>query len=333
MTNLYGFLSVSVYPRVLVTLKLLLLLVVSVTVSVKASAEQLDFSITDKQDSVRFDYTWTDSKQTIHSISFALPRETIKQNPTLQPNYKPKIAQRYVMVALLKETQKLNPKEARVNLKRQQDAINIEVKSSNPEKAAEVLDNLKTVQQAAFDDYLATHYFTRFTTLFNQRAVKPDHLRYINESVKPMVPVSQAFYEKLAPQSNSRDYFALLLSWLQSIPYNAMDDRVASNGSGFAPPIGLLMQNQGDCDSKAVLASSMVRAFLPTTKMIIVLLPEHALLGVALTPMADDETIEFEGKEYVLYDPTGPAQIPFGEVSDSTKQFIDTGRYQIELVE
>ena len=93
------------------------------------------------------------------------------------------------------------------------------------------------------------------------------------------------------------------------------------------------MQNQGDCDSKAVLASSMVRAFLPTTKMIMVLLPEHALLGVALTPMADDETIEFEGKEYVLYDPTGPAQIPFGEVSDSTKQFIDTGRFQIELVE
>ena len=49
--------------------------------------------------------------------------------------------------------------------------------------------------------------------------------------------------------------------------------------------------------------------------------------------MADDETIEFEGKEYVLYDPTGPALIPFGEVSQSTKQFIDTGRFQIELVE
>ncbi|WP_232230562.1 MULTISPECIES: hypothetical protein [unclassified Alteromonas] len=304
----------------------------SLCINVKVSAEQLNFATSNNGDSVTFNYQWTDSKQVVHSVSFELPRETIKQNPTLQPNYKPKIAQRYVMVALLKESQKLNPKEAKVSLKRQQDGIDIKVTSPSEEKAAEVLESLQTVQQTAFNTYLDEHYYTRFSTIFNQRAVKPDHLRYINESVKPMVPVSQAFYEKLAPQSNSRDYFALLLSWIQSIPYNAMEDRVASNGSGFVPPIGLLLQNSGDCDSKAVLASSMVRAFLPTTNMIIVFLPNHALLGVALTPMVDDETIEFEGKKYVLYDPTGPAQIPFGQVSESTKQFIDTGRFQIELV-
>ena len=219
------------------------------------------------------------------------------------------------MVALLKESQKLNPKEAKVSLKRQQDGIDIKVTSPSEEKAAEVLESLQTVQQTAFNTYLDEHYYTRFSTIFNQRAVKPDHLRYINESVKPMVPVSQAFYEKLAPQSNSRDYFALLLSWIQSIPYNAMEDRVASNGSGFVPPIGLLLQNSGDCDSKAVLASSMVRAFFTHHKYDHCFPPNHALLGVALTPMVDDETIEFEGKKYVLYDPTGPAQIPFGQVS------------------
>ena len=93
------------------------------------------------------------------------------------------------------------------------------------------------------------------------------------------------------------------------------------------------MQNLGDCDSKAVLASSMVRAFLPSTKMIMVFLPNHALLGIALTPIEDDKTIEHEGNTYVLYDPTGPALIPFGQVSEDTERYIVTGRYQVEVVE
>ena len=77
----------------------------------------------------------------------------------------------------------------------------------------------------------------------------------------------------------------------------------------------------------------MVRAFLPSTKMLIVFLPNHALLGVALTPNADDRTIEHEGKTYVLYDPTGPALIPFGQVSEDTERYLVTGRYQVEEVE
>jgi len=148
-----------------------------------------------------------------------------------------------------------------------------------------------------------------------------------------LVSVSQAFYEKVASESDSRAYFFLILSWLQSIPYDTLEDRVVSNGSGYAPPLSVLMQNLGDCDSKAVLASSMVRAFLPTTKMIVLYLPNHALLGIALTPMADDRTIEHDGDVYVLYDPTGPALIPFGQVSEDTERNIVTGRYQVEVVE
>jgi len=35
----------------------------------------------------------------------------------------------------------------------------------------------------------------------------------------------------------------------------------------------------------------------------------------------------------VLYDPTGPAQIPFGQVSEDTQRYIQTGRFQIEVVD
>ena len=298
-----------------------------------ASAQQLNFKKMTTPEGITFSYEWLDADSTKQSISFHLPKASFDTAPVRQANYKPKIAQRHVTVALLKAAKKVDPKDARVKIMPTGDAIDIKVSGDKTQKVDEVLQQLQEVQQSAYDKYLEERYFTRFTTLFNQRAIKPDHLRYIEESIKPLVPASQAFYEKVKQNSNSRAYFALLLGWLQSIPYNTLEDRVASNGSGFAPPIGLLVQNLGDCDSKAVLASSMVRAFLPTTKMIMVFLPNHALLGIALTARDGDKTIEHEGQTYILYDPTGPALIPFGQVSEQTDRFIATGRYQIEEIE
>ena len=296
-------------------------------------AEQLLFEIIKTDNGIQFNYVWLDAEKTRHDLSFEIPSETLEDAPLRQTNYRPKIAQRYVTVALLKEAKSINPRDAKVEIKPKREAIDIRVKGFDDEKVENVLTHLQQIQQNAYDEYLYQHYFTRFTTLFNQQAIKPDHLRYIAESVKPMVPASQAFYEKIKTHSDSRAYFSLLLSWLQSIPYDTLEDRVASNGSGFAPPLGLLMQNLGDCDSKAVLASSMVRAFLPSTKMIMVFLPNHALLGIALTPLEGDEKIEHDGQIYVLYDPTGPAQIPFGQVSEDTQRYIQTGRFQIEVVD
>jgi len=296
-------------------------------------AEQLSFKKTSSDDGVTLSYVWLDAENTRQSISFTLPQDAMKEAPSRQANYKPHIAQRYITVALTKEAQRVDPKEAKVEITPKEGAIDISVAGTNEENVSEVFKNLKAIEQQEYTNYLQDHYFTRFTTLFNQKAVKPDHIRYVAESVKPLISASQAFYEKVKSASNSRAYFSLMLSWLQSIPYDTLEDRVVSNGSGFAPPVTLLTQNLGDCDSKAVLASSMVRAFLPSTKMLIVFLPNHALLGVALTPNADDRTIEHNGETYVLYDPTGPALIPFGQVSEDTERHLVTGRYQVEEVE
>lgn len=309
------------------------LLISGIFFSSIAHSEQLKYKKTKTDTGVSFSYEWLDTDNTRQSISFELPNSALREAPSRQANYKPKIAQRYIIVALTEEAKKIDPKVARVKITPKRESIDIQVIGSDEAKVEEILSKLKAIQQQEYDKYLRDHYFTRFTTLFNQKAVKPDHVRYVAESVKPLVAASQAFYEKVASQSDSRAYFSLILSWLQSIPYDTLEDRIASNGSGYAPPVNVLLQNLGDCDSKAVLASSMVRAFLPSTKMIMVFLPNHALLGIALTPMKDDRTIEYDGDTYVLYDPTGPALIPFGQVSEDTERHIVTGRYQVETVE
>lgn len=309
------------------------LLIAGLLISPLSQSEQLKFVKKQTETGVALSYEWLDGDNILQSIAFEIPSEALSEAPTQQPNYKPKIAQRYVTVALMEEAKKINPKDARVKISPKRESIDIEVRGANEAQVEKILSDLKAVQQREYNEYLHAHYFTRFTTLFNQQAIKPDHARYAVESVKPLVAASQAFYEKLDSDSDSRAYFSLLLGWIQSIPYDTLEDRVVSNGSGYAPPVSVLMQNLGDCDSKAVLTSAMVRAFLPSTKMIMVFLPNHALLGIALTPLVDDRTIEYDGDTYVLYDPTGPALIPFGQVSEDTERHIVTGRYQVEIME
>lgn len=302
-------------------------------VAPSALAEQLNFQKTQKGDATDYYYRWLDADNEVQEIRFRLPHTAFKAAPTLQPNYKPSLAQRFVTVALMKKAKTYDPKDARIAIKNDNQRINIEVRSQSETRADVILEELQAEQVRAFNAYLEQNYYVRFTTIFNQGAVKPDHLRYVEETTKALVPVSQAFYEKIRQDADARDYFDLLLGWIQSIPYDTLEDRVASNGSGFAPPVGLLNQNLGDCDSKAVLTSALVRAFLPTTDMAMVFLPNHALLAVALTPLIDDSTIQIDGRDFVLYDPTGPALLPFGQVSESTQRYLQTGRYQIEVID
>jgi len=297
-----------------------------------ALGTQTRFETAAVDEGVTFAYEWLDVNSQPQQITFTLSQDALSVTPSQQTNYKPQIAQRYVVVSLLQEAKKIDARTAVVNVIPSNEGINIKVSSKDDALASRILSDLTSVQQEAYNTYLYNNYYTRFTTMFNQRAVKPDHRRYIDETAKALVPVSQAFYEKINTSADARAYFSLLLGWVQSIPYDTLEDRVASSGAGFAPPMGLLLQNKGDCDSKAVLTSALVRAFLPNTEMIMVFLPRHALLGVAITPIAGDETLEVEGKTFVLYDPTGPALLPFGHVSTSTKQFIDTGRYQVEAI-
>lgn len=281
----------------------------------------------------RFEYKWLDSEGTSRHIVFTLDNSKLSTAPTEQKNYRPELAMRYVTVELLKVARQFDPRDANVKIRQQGDTVLINVKARSEEKLKVIQGQLALAKDQAYDDYLDKHYFTRYRTLFNEEAIKPDHVRYMKEMTESLIPLSQAFYEQVNTQADAREYFNLLLSWVQSIPYDALDNRAQSNGSGFAPPIQLLNENRGDCDSKSVLIASIARAFLPDTAMVLVLLPEHALLGIALTPKKGEETLVEDGKTYVLIEPTGPALFKFGEIAESSKKDIAKGMYTLEKIQ
>jgi hypothetical protein len=185
---------------------------------------------------------------------------------------------------------------------------------------------------AAFDQYLQDNYYARFTSYLGQEAVKADHLRYISENKIPLLPVAQAIYETLALNSESRIYVNLLLSWVQSIPYNELEDRMSSNGAGYLPPLAIIRQNQGDCDSKSVLMASLIRSLLPDVKLVMIYLPQHALLGISLPTRSNEKTFSFDGSDYLLMEPTGPAVMPLGSIATTTNSAINSGLISYEQI-
>lgn len=297
-----------------------------------AAARQLMFDSQREEAQLTYQYRWEDSQQAEQELTFTLDAQALARAPGEPVRYTQARVQRYIYVALVKAAREVDPKQARVNITQQNDGVQIAVRSTSQALNQQLSTSLKQTKEAAFDAFLQEHYYTRYTTVFNESAVKPDHARYVAEYTKPLVPLSQAIYEQIEQTSDARRYFDLLLSWVQSIPYDTLEDRSQNSGAGFNPPARLLASNQGDCDSKSVLTAAITRAFLPDTPLILVLLPQHALLGVALTPKKGEQTIDHDGNTYILFEPTGPAQLPFGEVAEQTYRHLANGHYTVEAL-
>lgn len=293
-------------------------------------AEQVSFKKAKENQKTMFSYQWIDSFSQTQNLTFDLAN---KQNAKqVHKRYVPELAQQYVFIELHKAARLIDPREARIEIQRSTQDINVKVSSRSPKLLTKWQGSMAKSQERAFDKYLHDHYYTRFYSHLGQEAVKADHLRYINENKAPLLPIAQAIYEKLPPNSESRIYVNLLLSWVQSIPYNELEDRMSSNGAGFLPPLALIRENIGDCDSKSVLTAGLIRSLLPEIKLVMVYLPQHALLGISLPHRSNEQTFNFGGSDYLLMEPTGPALMPLGTVAASSERAINSRLFSYEQV-
>ena len=297
-----------------------------------AQAEQTAYRRSATAEGTQYTFAWLDHESKPRKISFLLPDASSRHLPVQQVNYNPQLALRVVEIELLKAARDIDPREARFKLINRHDSLAFGLSGKNEKRLDELTTELKETQETALNDYLTERYFQHYQTPLLQKAIKPNHIRYIEESTLPLTPLAQSLYDIVDEQSNARSYLNLLLSWAQTIPYDELTNRVSSNGSGFSPPLAVLNQNLGDCDSKSVLTASLIRAFLPNNSMRLVLLRNHALLAIAMTPLTKDTTMMIDGMPFILLDPTGPAQMKLGEVSKSTKQAIASQQYTLEVI-
>jgi hypothetical protein len=186
-----------------------------------------------------------------------------------------------------------------------------------------------TDERTAF--YLQQQYYTAIDLPWSGQVVIPDHQRLFQDSLPDMLPIATAWHQQLA-NTPVRESLAILSSWIQQIPYQDLSDRNNSSGASFNPPLKLLQENQGDCDSKVVLLATMLRMLLPDISLAIIYLPEHAMLAAQLPPTEADITVNIDGKDYILVDPTGPALYEPGQINLQYQIYTSNGMFGYALL-
>ena len=227
-------------------------------------------------------------------------------------SYKPDVAQRKIQQAIFREIRRNPPSGVQVSFDRSHENFAIEIRGHDQQLVAETKQKMQQLGEDMTKQYLDKIHYQRFVTYDNVQGVKPNHTRIAKQSVPDFKPLKELLIEK-AGGKNVRWATNFSLSFVQSIPYSTLESRVTSSGAGFVTPAKLLWENQGDCDSKVTLLSSLLRAQMPRIGIVMVFIEKHALIGIAIPAMPGEATIVHNGFTYVLAEPTGPAMLPLGQ--------------------
>jgi hypothetical protein len=130
----------------------------------------------------------------------------------------------------------------------------------------------------------------------------------------------------------SGDIVGSVLSFVQTAMFYKQPDSVidGKHNGGILPPLTSVAYGWGDCDTKTGVLASIL-ANWPQMKMVGVSVPGHFLMGIMQIPEKGDTFLEYQGLQYVLVEPAGPAWLPPGRVGEETSALL-AGReaYKIE---
>jgi hypothetical protein len=293
-------------------------------------AQQKHFYKHYAESGIEFNYQWL-TAQGPRELTFSIPHEDIESLPDSAPAYNPMLAQNFVQRKLLEYAKSVDPRVARIIVKRVGGALEMGVSGSSQKRINEITAELTKQHTQAEADYLAKNYYVPFYSELGQSAIKQDHKRYASESSDKLNEVVVAIKKQLNNPNSSKEFINFTLNWLQTIPYDTLENRTSSNGSGFAAPKQLLLNNKGDCDSKSTLFLALLKAYNPNLSANMIFLPSHALVGINIKPEKTDITIMQDNLNYVLAEPTGSAQYRLGEISPSSEMAIRNRQYTTEL--
>jgi hypothetical protein len=84
---------------------------------------------------------------------------------------------------------------------------------------------------------------------------------------------------------------------------------------GFRVPLAVLARGAGDCDSKSAAFCALWRQV--PARVVLVMVPNHALVAVEARPGPDQASIRLGNRTYVLCEVAGPARLPPGRTDQS----------------
>ncbi|MCW8832833.1 MAG: hypothetical protein OQK09_12595 [Colwellia sp.] len=293
------------------------------------TAKQLSFTKRAQDELYLFNYQWLDHQKAQQEISFNLSKAALFERFRLLKIYKSEFAQKSILRAVKKQLRQTPLEGAQAFFQQQNGKMTIQVKGLEEANVNRAYQEVKRLEQQETTKYFKENYYQPFTNHDNQLGIKVNHIDVANNSVADFKSLKGIILEKVSIQ-NIRKVTNYVLSFVQTIPYSTLESRGTSSGSGFNPPAKLIWENQGDCDSKMTLTATLLRALMPRIDMAMVYIDEHAFIGIAVPAQSGEMTVRFQGIEYVLAEPTGPALYPLGVLAPESELAINQGRYVVQ---
>ncbi len=288
--------------------------------SLTAQAELL-FERKSSAHSTEFTYRWSPDV----SLTFQLANKALNQYRD-RKRYMPHLASQAVRHALLRKAGALQHQGVRVQFSPANMPLQYTVQAKDPQLLSAATKELAAAESSARNDYLYQGYFYLLDDPVKGKGVVPDHLRYFSDALPQLQPVADAFIAKFGRQ-HVRQIAQRLTEWIQQIPYRDLENRQTSNGSGYQPPVQLLFDHSGDCDSKAVLWASVMRLIFPSLQIRILYLPEHAIIAAQVPALDSEQIIDFADATLLLIDPTGPAPLKLGQVDTRYQAYLQSRQF------
>jgi|TARA_R100001530_G_scaffold125669_3_gene94279 hypothetical protein len=291
------------------------------------------FNLNETQDGqLTFSYQWRDFNDSQQSFDFQVDKREFLQPLKRYRGFNLERSQRELTHQLNRyiRQQQWQGIQARLT-PRQQSVELVTANSRTQEKQAQLTEYKRLLREyynERWNDYLEANFYRQLTLPPGEQGIIPDHPAIASEMTAVLRPLIQAIGEQLG-NNTQRNYINYIASFIQQIPYNDLSSKLDSRGDGFVPPNQLLYYNQGDCDSKVTLMSSVIKEIIETPKMAIIYLPNHAVFGISISSRSDDISVKHNGVNYILVDVTGPAAMPLGQVGGETEFQVNTEQYTV----
>lgn len=176
-------------------------------------------------------------------------------------------------------------------------------------------------------------FCSRGMSLLPGGLVEADIPGIVRRNVAPLKPLAVSFQEISSDRGYSEaELVGAALSMVQTAVSHNVPPEMASGvrTCGLQPPVSVVLSGWGDCDSKTALLASILGNW-NGIRMVGLSMPGHYLMGIRRLPRKGDVFIRYEGLEYVLMEPTGPAWLDIGTVSPRTAAMVSGAEgYRIE---
>jgi hypothetical protein len=150
----------------------------------------------------------------------------------------------------------------------------------------------------------------------------------VTKMVARNAPRLQAASRALHEVARKRDYSledavgAALAMVQTAVAYRVPPKVVAGKDLlGVLPPPMTLSEGWGDCDTKTALLASILSNW-NGLRMVGIAVPGHYLMAIRRLPAKGDMFVRYEGLEYVLLEPAGPAWLEPGSVGTHTTELL-----------